>query len=476
MTAIPNTPARAARELQTAGNADVVRPANFLYALMLFWLLPSRIGPRVTRQSLVRAFAAFVIAAAVTLACPILAASTQESAPNHEPWRMRESACLYIFNSIARAQALGWTESPIVAIAIFLGAIVVAAPAVAAVLTPWCADPADPGKGFAGALKLHFWAASILLPAAIAFAAVIIPFGPIHPMPYGSFVSSILTPTSTLWPDCSHAAAYALSVIASATVVLHLRALTMGAANRAGFAAILSPDPDDRFCLECAYCLRGLPDNSRCPECGVEGRVGPLGPLASDTLDRPTLKAQWRKILSIHLDVLVGRIAPTVARFSNAGMREFWWRSIPFFIIAEIALLAVPIALDPDPTRLRDAVPFLVAGACIYPTLLLIAAMASISVWAAICHRSPPSVPATICFHLSPLIWPALLVPPALFISTRMASASVLLAPETAGITFGVLLIWLLWFFIRFTRQLHDFHDTQASPPSASPTPDPAPN
>ncbi len=458
MTAAPKTPARHVRQPQTAGGTAMVRPANFLYAFLLFWLLPSRLGPRVARQSLVRAIAAFVFAAAATVACPIIAASIQGSIPNYQLWRMRESACLYIFNSAARVQAIRWTESPILIILLFLVGVVVLAPAIAALLTPWCTDPAQRGSAFLRALKLHFWSASILLPASIAVAATIIPFGPIYMEPYAPYMSSLVSPTPTLWPDCSHTTTYVLSIIASATIVLYLRGLTMGAAPRATFFAIFSTTSDDRFCLQCGYCLRGLPENSRCPECGNPDAFGPPGKNVSPDLDIHAHRSTLRNLFAIHRDVLLGRTPPAIARFENHAMREFWWRSIYPFIVVEILLLALPVGIHKNPKQFIDAIPWLVGGSCIFPTLVLISAMVSLSLTSAIDRRIPTSVTAAICFFLCPLLWPTLLVPP---IFLRFGSAldfvGLLPAPAALGLLLTPLIAWLLWFFHRFTQLRRDF-------------------
>lgn len=474
MTADSDMPARAMPRPTNETGVRTVNPPNFLCALLLFWLLPSLIGPRVMRQSLARAIAAFHIAAITLLACPIIAAAIQESAPNYEPWRMRESACLYIFNSIARAQAIGWTESPLLVIALVLSGVFVAAPAVAGLLTPWCSDPAQSGSAFLRALKLHFWSATILLPASIAVAATIIPFGKIYLEPYGSYISNLSGPSPTLWPVCSHTTTFVLSSLASATIVLYLRGLTMGAAPRANFFAIFSSSSEDRFCLQCGYCLRGLPENSRCPECGNPDAFGPPGKNISPDLDLHDHRSTLRNLLAIHRDVLLGRTPPAVARFEIHAMREFWWRSIYLFIVVEILLLAMLVCIQKNPRQFVDAIPWLVGGSCILPTLVLMAVMDGASLSNACArNRTPQSVTTAICFYLCPLLWPTLLLPPVLFHLWRnLDFVGLLPAPAALGLVLAPLVAWFLWFFLRVARLRGVFASALPSSSEAPPSPD----
>jgi hypothetical protein len=388
----------------TAPAPEPARKINFLKALLLYWLMPKRIGPHLAVGSFKRAWAAHVIAIVLTAAVVGAWALYANGLSIWSPHELRVKLAEMVI--VAAATTVGvpsWFTWGVLIRAIVTGELALVLLAV--FLMPWCAGGDSTWSVFKRSLKNVYWSTTLWVPIATLV---------------GWWIAA----------DVEHALWFLylegqwslllVLVVFGVPVFVLLRALLVGASRYVGPPDGPSFRPREPLCERCGYCITGLPLTGNCPECGFAVRDSlPGGRRRQNAWQlnefRPrglleVVRMQWR----ILCDPTFFEHLPVQGQISTA--RHFWW--VTFILILLISINASWLLTAGFSSRGRwyegevlAARVLSVVWATVLPFILQILTTFAACLWGQfILKIRDYRTSAAVCYYASPLMWPTVFV------------------------------------------------------------------
>lgn len=388
----------------TAPAPEPARRINFLVGLLLYWLMPKRIGPHLAVGTFKRAWAAHVIA--VTLTAAIVVAWALY-ANGFSIWSLHELrvklAEVVIVAAATSAGVPSWFTG-----AVLIGSIVageLALVLLAVFLMPWCAGGDSAWSVFKRSLKNVYWSTTLWVP----IAAIV-----------GWWIAAVAMKApwfqhlKDLW------ALFLGLVVFGVPMFMLLRALLIGASRYVGPPDGPAFKPREPLCERCGYCITGLPLSGNCPECGLAvrdslpgGRRRPNAWQEHEFRPRGLLEVvrlQWR----ILRDPTFFECLPVRGDLSTA--RHFWW--VTFMLILLISINASWLLTAGFSSRGRwhegevlAARVLAVVWATVLPFILQVLTVFAGCLWGQFVLKIRDyRVSAAACYYASPLMWPTVFV------------------------------------------------------------------
>ncbi len=386
----------------TAAVPEPARPIRFLKAILLYWLLPGRLGPHLAVGSWRRALTAHVVSilfALLALSVPAVIA-LQRTYPELRTLHDLRTLAAEVILAFA-ASSIGVGAEPLLLILAAVPLSQVLLLGLAVLLMPWCAGGDSAGSVLRRSLKNVYWATTLLVPIALL--------------------------CGFLWQSESSDRFQLPEWLAGAIVLLLVgivgllvpRALLTGASRYVGPSDGPAFKPRQPRCDDCGYFIVGLPLDTNCPECGTPvsvslpgGRRGPL----------PWQEIQFRPrgfAHLVHMQWLVLRDPNFFRRImvheGLATSRHFWWGTFLCMLLGSLGILAaVQYLLVLPRTSVYQGtyvVMAFVAVASVIVPLLLQAMMMFPACLAAQFRLGIRDYrhSAVVCYYASPLMWPTLL-------------------------------------------------------------------
>lgn len=386
----------------TASVPEPAKPISFLKAMLLYWLMPARLGPHLAVSSWRRALAAHVVSillALLVLSVPAVIA-LQHSYPGVRTLHdFRTLAAELVI--AAAAASTSWSIEPLLLTlaAVPLSQVLIFGLAVS--LMPWCAGGDSAGSVLRRSLKNVYWTTTLLLPIALL---------------YGFLWQSESFDRSGL-PEWL--AGVIVLLLVGIVGLLMPRALLTGASRYVGPPDGPAFKPRQPRCDDCGYLIIGLPLDTNCPECGTPvsaslpgGRRGPLP--WQEIQFRPRGFAQL-----VRMQWLVLRDPDFFRRIMvHEGLttaRHFWWGTFLCMLLGSLGVLAAVQYLIVLPcTSIQQGTYVVVtlgAVASVIVPLLLQAMMMFPACLAAQFRLGIRDYrqSAVVCYYASPLMWPTLM-------------------------------------------------------------------
>ncbi len=387
----------------TAPVPEPARRIAFLEAMLLYWLLPGRLGPHLAVGSWRRALAAHVVSsllAGLALSVPATAIALQSTYP--ELRTLHEVRTLVAELVIAAAaQSSAWNVEPFLLILSVAPLSQVLIFGLAVLLMPWCAGGDSAGSVLRRSFKNVYWATTLLVPIALLCG----------------FLWRSESSDRFQLPEWL---AGVLALLLIGIVVLLLpRALLTGAARYVGPPNGPAFKPRHPRCDACGYLIIGLPPDTNCPECGAPvrdslpgGRRGPL----------PWQELQFRPRGLVHLVRMQWPVLRDPDFFRRIMVHEglttarhFWWGTFLCMLLGSLGILAAVqyLLVLPFTSIYQEtyAVVMLGAVASVIVPLLLQAMMMFPACLVAQFRLGIRDYrnSAIVCYYASPLMWPTLL-------------------------------------------------------------------
>lgn len=395
---------------------------SVLLALLLFWLRPKYIGPHLAASSFCRAFIAHVLAACAILLMMLALWSWNRrgSYIYHAGQPVRVQITDIILEASVRSTDYlerlagfkglkhwfingGWGSVLFTCIGIELAVILLGT-----LVMPYAADGDRAGSIWKRSVKNAYWCTTILVPLMLAHVALSLAtdwWGSSR-----SFQKRVIPPEGW-WNDPLTLAAGALAI---ASFILLLRALIVGAYRCVGEHTSRIPVTREPRCDQCGYLLRGLPIDSKCPECGLP---------VLDSLEVRNSASLWQQheskcrgiIEAIRMQWVVLGGAAIFHRVplhrGVAVARRFWWVTWLLIVLGLQMCLRVFVAYAPFDSVLRVEAMSLSIYLILLPFVLHCVMMFIACVYAHWRHGiSDYRVSSIVCYYGSPLMWPLVMV------------------------------------------------------------------
>ncbi len=401
------------------------RPVGFFTALMLFWLRPKRYGPHLAAGSFLKAFAAHLFAAgAILLMMLALWSWNRRGSYLYNYYDTGQSLRADMAGMIVEASVLttdyldhlsgfkglehwlsngGWWLVLVTCIGIELSVVFLGT-----VVMPYAADGDRSRSVWKRSVKNAYWCTVILVPLMLAHVALSLAtdwWGSNRTYHSGGL------PPEGWWSDPLTLAAGALAI---GSFILLLRALIVGAHRCVvGHDGSVQAMREPR-CDRCGYLLRGLPNDSKCPECGlpaldsIEGRHRTSLWQQHESKSRGIIEAVRMQWVVLGGTAMFQRVP---LHRGVASARRFWWVTWLLIVLGLQMFLRVLIGIAPFDSMLRAEAKSLSIYLILLPFVVHCIMMFVACVYAHWRYGIQDyRVSSIVCYYGAPLMWPLLIV------------------------------------------------------------------
>lgn len=388
----------------TALPPEPARRINFLAALLLYWLMPRRIGPHLAAGTFKRALAAQIVAVALTAIIVAFWYMRAYPVPIESLHDLRLMLAEMVIVTAGSNVSVPWWVVVLIVIGPPLGLELILVMQ-AVLLMPWCAGGDAAWSVFKRSFKNVSWSTTLLPLITLAIGWLI-------------EISNQKDTWFNLLDDMTMLGV--ILVTTAVPTVLYLRALLIGASRYVGSADGPAFRPREPLCDECGYRLTGLPTSAHCPECGLSvadslpgGRRRPTVWQEHEFSPRglaEAIRMQWRVL---RYPIFFERL-PVQGELTSA--RHFWWLTFMFILLVLLgASWLITNALRYGLSWGESDVLLPRILVAILGTLLPLG-MQSLMAFAACLWAQfrigirDYRVSATVCYYASPLMWPFMAV------------------------------------------------------------------
>lgn len=393
-TVAVETPHVASLLPQTADRPRLARKVFFPLGLVLYWIIPGRVGPHLVVGSFRRALLAHVLSlVAMALVALALVFSTELLPKLQAMETLRQELAMLIFQLALESAGTPWSWMPVVVVLLSVPVFELAFVLLGAMAMPWAAGGDAPLSVFLRSVKNVYWSTTALV-LPFTGAALAIADDHRHFLPLDRWNVEIVT----LLP-------------AAVLLLLWARCLMVGAREYVGEPKGPAFAPREPRCEGCGYLLIGLPVEASCPECSL-----PVWDSLPGGRRRPTPWQTGRFRLAGILDLLRLQVTiffdggffkhlPVQSGFAKAW--HFWWATYALMLWFMLGFCRVVQAI----TEQEEIMAPLATAVILLPVALQAIMMVPACLWAQFRHGIRDyRVAATVCYYASAMMWPVLLM------------------------------------------------------------------